>query len=259
MRALFPRFRCVVFLALVAFFNAGRAQEAPKPPDSSDSRYIIGKASRDGIGKFYMGREIAHVVGGHETARWLERPERAQEERPDLLMQALQSKLKPGDTVADIGAGSGYYTRRLARAVGEKGTVYAVEIQQDMLDLIATNMARHGVTNVKGVLGTIRDPKLPPESVDLVLMVDVYHEFSHPYEMLQGICRALKPGGVVVFVEFRAEDPEVPIKPAHKMSEAQVKKEMSVQPLEWVETISTLPWQHVILFKKRRQAERHGL
>jgi ubiquinone/menaquinone biosynthesis C-methylase UbiE len=202
----------------------------------------------NGIGKFYMGREIAHVMG-HQGADWLERPERQEEERPDLLIQAL--KLKPGSTVADIGAGTGYYSWRMAEKIGEKGRVCAVEIQQEMLDLLAKKMAERKIANVKGVLGTITDPRLPANAVDLVLLVDVYHEFSHPHEMIQGICKALKPDGRVVFVEFRAEDPKVPIKEVHKMSEAQVRKEMAAHPLEWVETISALPWQHVIVFRKK--------
>jgi ubiquinone/menaquinone biosynthesis C-methylase UbiE len=139
----------------------------------------------------------------------------------------------------------------MAKEVGEKGLVYAVDIQQEMLDLLAKKMADRGISNVKGVLGTVTDPKLPVHSVDLVLMVDVYHEFDHPFEMVQAICRALKPGGRVAFVEFRAEDPKVPIKEVHKMSEAQVRKEMSAQPLEWVETIATLPWQHIVVFRKK--------
>ena len=202
----------------------------------------------NGIGKFYLGREIAHVMG-HQAADWLERPEREAEEKPDLLIEAL--KLKSGDVVADIGAGTGYYSWRMASIVGDMGLVYAVDIQQEMLDLLAKRMAERKITNVKGVLGTIKDPKLPARSVDLALMVDVYHEFDHPFEMMQAICQALKPGGRVAFVEFRAEDPKVPIKEVHKMSEAQVRKEMSAQPLEWVETIATLPWQHIIVFKKK--------
>src|ERR1043165_4100952 len=181
----------------------------------------------NGIGKFYFAREIAHVMG-HQAADWLERPEREAEEKPELLLEAL--KLKPGDVVADIGAGTGYYTWRLARLVGEKSLVYAVDIQQEMLDLLDKKMAERKITCVKGVLGTITDPKLPPGSVDLVLMVDVYHEFDHPFEMMEAICKALKPGGRVVFVEFRTEDPKVPIKEVHKMSEAQVRKEMTIHP-----------------------------
>ena len=221
----------------------------------------------NGIGKFYMDREIAHVMG-HEAADWLERSEREKEERTDLLLPAL--KLKPGDVVADIGSGSGYYTRRLARAVGSpltrpsatlspsdgerdgvRGIVYAVEIQQEMLDLLTNKLAAEKIFNVKPVLGTITDPKLPRAAVDLILMVDVYHEFDHPFEMVEAMCQSLKPGGRIVFVEFRGEDPNVPIKLVHKMTEAQVRKEMSVHPLDWVETIGTLPQQHIIVFRKR--------
>jgi ubiquinone/menaquinone biosynthesis C-methylase UbiE len=186
---------------------------------------------------------------GHQAADWLERPEREAEEKPDLLLKAL--KLKSGDAVADIGAGTGYYSWRMAKEVGEKGLVYAVDIQEEMLDLLASKMAERKIANVKGVLGTVTDPKLPAQAVDLVLMVDVYHEFDHPFEMMRAICQALKPGGRVAFVEFRAEDPKVPIKEVHKMSEAQVRKEMAAQPLEWVETIATLPWQHIIVFRKK--------
>lgn len=203
--------------------------------------------SPDGIGKFYMGREIAHVMG-HQAAEWLERPEREEEEKTELLVESL--KVKPGDVVADIGAGTGYFSRRLAPKVGGKGRVLAVEIQQEMLDSLGQRMAELKIANVKPVLGTISDPKLPPGSVDMVLMVDVYHEFSHPYEMMEGITRSLKPNGRVVFVEFRREDPNVPIKLLHKMSEAQLRKEMAVHPLEWVETIKVLPRQHIIVFKK---------
>ena len=128
--------------------------------------------------------------------------------------------------------------------------VYGVEIQQEMLDILAEKMAEEGITNIKGVLGTITDPKLPPNSVDLAIMVDVYHEFSHPYEMMQNICRALKIGGRVAFVEYRLEDDSVPIKRLHKMSELQVMKEATPHPLSWVETHGDLPWQHVIIFEK---------
>lgn len=242
-----------VWLALIcpAALTSSRAQPQTNPSVSTAPRYET-RAEHDpnGIGKFYMGREIAHVMG-HQAADWLERPEREKEERPDLLVPAL--KLRAGDAVADIGAGTGYYTRRLAQAVGERGTVYAVEIQQEMLDILTNKMAEANIRNVKPVLGTVTDPKLPDASLDLILMVDVYHEFDHPYEMTGAMCRALKPGGRLVFVEFRAEDPKVPIKTVHKMSEAQVRKEMSVHPLEWAETIRTLPWQHVIVFKKRSQ------
>jgi SAM-dependent methyltransferase len=219
---------------------------AAEPP--ATHRYESRPASRDGIGKFFMGREIAHVMG-HQGADWLERPEREQEERASLVIPAL--KLKLGDAVADLGCGTGYFSWRLAQAVGSNGVVYGVDIQPEMLDLLDAQMKKRGVANVKPVLGTITDPKLPARGVDLVLMVDVYHEFDHPYEMMEKICAALKPGGRVAFVEFRGEDPEVPIKPLHKMTEAQVRKEMAVHPLEWVETIATLPRQHLIIFRRK--------
>jgi ubiquinone/menaquinone biosynthesis C-methylase UbiE len=217
-------------------------------PPAATSRYEFRtEHSRDGLGKFYLGREIAQVMG-HQAADWLERPERDEEEHTEKLVEQL--KVKPGDVIADIGAGTGYFSRRLAKKVSPGGTVLAVDIQQEMLDLLTNRMAEAGVTNVKPVLGSLADPKLPANSVDLALMVDVYHEFDHPWEMMNAITRALKPGGRVVFVEFRGEDPAVPIKLLHKMTEAQVKKEMSMLPLEWVETIGVLPRQHIIVFKK---------
>jgi ubiquinone/menaquinone biosynthesis C-methylase UbiE len=204
-------------------------------------------ATPDGTGRFYLGREIARVMG-HQGAPWLERAERLDEERPDLLHPLLG--LRAGMTVADLGAGTGYHSWRLAQAVGPTGRVYAVDIQPEMLDLLAAHMARRGVTNVVGVLGTVTDPKLPPASLDLVLLVDVYHEFDHPREMLAAIVRSLKPGGRVAFVEFRGEQESVPIKRLHKMTEAQVRKEAGVHDLEWVETRKELPWQHLIVFRR---------
>jgi ubiquinone/menaquinone biosynthesis C-methylase UbiE len=201
----------------------------------------------DGIGKFYQGREIAQVMG-HQAAGWLDRPERLDEERPDLLLKAIE--LRPGDVVADIGAGTGYLSWRMAEIVGNRGRVYANDIQQEMLDLLARNMAEHHTTNFQAVLGTITDAQLPANTLDLAIMVDVYHEFDHPYEMMQSIVRALKPGGRIVWVEYRAEDPNVPIKPLHKMAVAQVRKEAALLPLQWVQTLETLPRQHIIIFKK---------
>ena len=147
---------------------------------------------RDGIGKFYMGREIAHFMS-HEAADWLERPERIKEERTDKLLKALP--IKPGMTVVDLGAGSGYFSFPLAKLVGPKGKILAVDIQKEMLDLIHTRMKKRKVTNIEPILGTVSDPKLPEGKVDLILMVDVYHEFSHPYEMVEAMVRSLKVGG----------------------------------------------------------------
>tara|TARA_Y100000746_G_scaffold17092_1_gene13500 strand:- start:1729 stop:2541 length:813 start_codon:yes stop_codon:yes gene_type:complete len=216
--------------------------------DTKNPRYTYRiQHSRDGIGKFYMGREIAHVMG-HLGAGWLERSSREVEERPQTLIKAL--KIKSGDKVADIGVGTGYFARRISRIIGPKGTVYGVDIQQEMLDLLARNLKNANIKNVEGVLGTISNPNLPKNTIDLALMVDVYHEFSHPFEMMQNLCKALKTGGRIAFIEYRMEDPKVPIKLLHKMSQLQVLKEASPHPLEWVETISILPRQHIIIFKK---------
>ena len=215
----------------------------------AEARYETrARPSRDGIGKIYFGREIAHVMG-HQAAGWLERPEREEEERTDLLVEALA--LKPGEVVADIGAGSGYFSWRMARKVGASGRVYAVEIQQEMLDILMANMKKRQVGEiVRPVLGTVQDPKLPAAAVDTILLVDVYHEFDFPYEMTRAMIDALRPGGRLVLVEYRGEDPEVPIKPLHKMTVAQVRREMSVHPVTFEQTIATLPRQHIIVFRK---------
>jgi ubiquinone/menaquinone biosynthesis C-methylase UbiE len=196
-----------------------------------------------------MGREIAHVMG-HQAAGWLERPEREQEERTDLLLDALN--LKPGENVADIGCGTGYFAERMARKIEPGGVVYGVDIQQEMLDLMQRKMRLKQIKNVKSVLGAEADPKLDPESCDLMIMIDVYHEFEFPYEMIRKMIAGLKKGGRIVFVEYRAEDPNVPIKEVHKMSEAQVKKEMAIHPeMEFVQTRRELPQQHIIIFRKK--------
>ena len=235
----------VVFLLTNTPSGDSQSETAQTRPASTI--YEQRTPSRDGIGKIYMGREISHVMG-HLAAGWLERPEREREEMPNRLIEML--KLKEGDVVADIGVGTGYIARRISPKIGETGTIYGVEIQQEMLDILDEKMAEEGITNIKGILGTITDPKLPPNSVDLVIMVDVYHEFSHPYEMMQNICRGLKIGGRVAFIEYRLEDDNVPIKRLHKMSELQVIKEATPHPLSWVETLDDLPWQHVIIFEK---------
>lgn len=247
----------IATIAIIAILPSNQAIAVPGPSGgehatSNPARYETrADHSPDGIGKFYQGREIAHVMG-HSGAAWLERPEREQEERPDLAIPAL--KLRTGDAVADIGAGTGYFSWRLALAVGATGRVYAVEIQQEMLDDLGKAMSSRGVTNVIPTLGTITAPGLPKDSIDLAIMVDVYHEFSEPFEMMQAICASLKPGGRVAFVEYRAEDPTVPIKPLHKMSEAQLRKEMAAHPLQYVETITSLPRQHVVIFRRVKSA-----
>jgi ubiquinone/menaquinone biosynthesis C-methylase UbiE len=201
----------------------------------------------NGTGIFYMDREIAQVMG-HEGADWLERPEREVEEAPDVLVRAL--KLKPGMIVADIGAGSGYFSFRMAPRVGTKGKILAVDIQPEMLAIVNERSRINRVKNVETVLGKTDDTCLKPDSVDLILLVDVYHEFDKPFEMTTSMVKSLKKGGRVVFVEYRKEDRRVPIKEVHKMSQAQLRKEMTLFPVKWVETNSSLPWQHIVIFEK---------
>ena len=193
------------------------------------------------------GRVFALPMGV-QGAPWLDRAERDLEEDPDLAVRLL--RIQRGSTVADIGAGSGYFTLRLARAVGSMGRVYATDIQQGMLDLLQKNVARARLANVVPVLGTADDPKLPAESLDLALMVDVYHEFSQPQRMLQRIREALKPGGRLVLIEYRAEDPEVPILPDHKMTKAQVKLEVEHEGFTQTRVYDDLPRQHLIVFTR---------
>lgn len=223
---------------------------ATAPPARATPRYEFrAEHDRDGIGKFYMGREIAHVMG-YLAAPWLERDNREEEERLTLLIRSLH--LQPGQVVADIGAGSGVISMMMAEQVLPDGEVLAVDIQQEMLDRLQMRCEAAGVTNVKPVKGSDQSPNLPPESVDLAIMVDVYHEFEYPWEMLLEISRSLKVGGRVAFVEYRLEDPTVPIKLLHKMSLAQVRKEAE-QPglnLRWRETIEVLPRQHIVVFEK---------
>jgi SAM-dependent methyltransferase len=201
----------------------------------------------DGIGKFYMGREIARVMGW-QGAGWLERPERIEEEQPDKVVE--QMKLKPADVVADVGAGTGYFTFRFAPRVKD-GKVYAVEIQPEMLAIIEKRKKELKAGNVVTVRGTETDAKLPESSIDVVFFADVYHEFAYPREMMESIVKALKPGGRVVQIEYRGEDPDVPIKRVHKMTVAQCRKEMAAVGLVWKETKDFLPQQHFIVFEKR--------
>lgn len=192
-------------------------------------------------------RQIAPVMGA-AGADWLVRPERLSEEHPDQALDAIG--IARGSTVADIGAGVGYFTWRLAERVGNTGVVYAEDIQQAMLDELAKNMRDRHLSNVRPVLGTPTDPKLPKNSLDLILLVDVYHEFSQPQKMLDNIRESLKPGGRLVFLEYRAEDPSVPIRAEHKMTVNQVRAEVQPQGYRFDKTIEVLPQQHIIIFKK---------
>ena len=219
---------------------------AEKPASSSESVYTEGEASRDGIGKFYMGREISKVMG-HLGAGWLERPERVQQERTDLLIEKLA--LKPTDHVVDLGAGSGYFSFRMAPLVPQ-GKVYAVDISPEMLAIVRAKMRKSNAENIETVLSTVTDLKLEKNSADCVLIVDAYHEFSHPLEMGKSIFNTLKPGGKLVLIEYRMEDPGIPIKKLHKMSQKQAIKEISAVGLKWEETSEALPQQHFMVFRK---------
>ena len=221
---------------------------APTGAVATESGYETVRASPDGIGKRYMGREIAQVMGW-QGAAWLEREEREREERTDLLLPELA--LVPGMVVADIGAGTGYIARRMALQVGAQGGVYAVDVQPEMIGMLQSLATKAGLAQIRPVLGSESDVRLPAASVDLAIMVDVYHELAYPREVLASIVRALKPGGRVVFVEYRAEDPRVPIKALHKMSEAQVRREAGASGLVWERTAGGLPWQHAVIFRKR--------
>ncbi|MBM4075084.1 MAG: methyltransferase domain-containing protein [Planctomycetes bacterium] len=258
---------CCVFCALLSgllwfLLHGGTgipfaaAEEAEKSPsqkpaeDSNGNRYEYREEhDLNGIGKFYMGREIARVMSFH-GAIWLERPQREEEERLSELVKQL--RLKPGMVVADVGAGSGVISLMMSHIVGEQGRVLAIDIQQEMLDLLNDKLVKEDIKNVELILGTETSPKLKPSSVDLALMVDVYHEFEYPFEMMLELSKGLKPGGKVAFVEYRREDPQVPIKLVHKMTEAQVKKEISLPEfgLKWKETIGELPRQHIVIFEK---------
>ena len=216
------------------------------------------RPSSDGIGKVYMGREIAQVMG-HRGAAWLERPSRIQEEKPHVLMANLD--IEPTDVIADIGAGTGYLTVRLAPQVPQ-GKVLAVDVQPEMLDLLGDRLSapinqridqstpNDGLKNVELILASEDDPHLPAEAIDMAIMLDVYHELEYPYEVMQKVVRSLRPGGQMILVEYRGENPLIPIKRLHKMTEKQARKEMQAVGLSWVETNEELPRQHLMVFEK---------
>jgi ubiquinone/menaquinone biosynthesis C-methylase UbiE len=220
-------------LGIVTAISAARAEPAVDRPAPAAA-------------KGYMGREIAvtmHYLG----ADWLTRESREREEECGTLLKALN--LKPGMSVCDLGCGNGFYTLELAKIVGKTGKVYAVDIQQEMLHLLDERAKAAGITNVEPVLGSATDPRLPPGSQDLILLVDVYHEFSHPEQMLESMRKALKPGGRIALVEFRLEDPKVPIKLLHKMSKKQILKEFLPSGYKLSEQFDKLPWQHLMFFE----------
>ncbi len=250
----------VWFVAVVSAWNyqlpgassalAFLAAQPPASDSQTKSRYEVRIVhDPNGTGKFYLGREVAQVMG-FSGIEWLDRPDRDGEEQPELVIKAMG--LTGGEVVADLGAGSGYFTFRLARAVGKTGKVLAVDIQDEMLEMIRNRAAAMGITNVEAIKDTATDPRLPLAAIDLVLMVDVYHELDYPYEVMTKVYEALKPGGRVVFVEYRKEDPSIPIKEVHKMSVEQLTKEMNTVELDHVRTLETLPSQHIVIFEKKR-------
>jgi ubiquinone/menaquinone biosynthesis C-methylase UbiE len=203
----------------------------------------------------YKGRQIAQTMH-YSGAAWLTRESRQREEDCKMLLAAL--KLEPGDTVCDLGCGNGFYSLKVARMVGERGRVLAIDIQREMLELLKDRAAAEKIANIEPILGTTVDPKLPAGSVDLLLLVDVYHEFDHPEEMLAAIRQSLKPTGRVALAEFRAEDPKVPIRPLHKMTKAQIMKEFPANGFQLVEEFDKLPWQHLMFFRRNDSAKKEG-
>ncbi len=239
-----PRPLPILFLLALAAIPTAGAQDAPATP----------RPRRDRPGT-YMGRTIADVMG-FQGADWLFRDSREAEEQPERMLDAL--KIKAGETVADVGAGAGYTSLRLARRVGPRGTVLATDVQPEMLAMLRDNARAAGVANIKPIRATQATTNLPDGQVDLALMVDVYHEASDPESLLKGLKKALKPGGRLVLVEFRGEDPEVPIKPEHKMTLAQVRKELEPQGFRFLESFEFLPWQHIIVFEKPAEVDPPG-
>jgi FkbM family methyltransferase len=213
---------------------------------SAQERYTLKSGDPNGINKWYMGRQIAQVMS-HYGIGWLEREEREQEENTTQLMKNLA--LKPGMVIADIGAGSGYHSSLLSKMVGN-GKVYAVDVEPEMIAFLNERIKREGKKNIIPVLSTEKTVSLTANSMDMMLLVDVYHEFSFPYEMALSMLEALKPGGKLVLVEFRAEDPNVPIKAIHKMSQQQAVKEFKAAGFTFEKNISNLPWQHCLIFRK---------
>ncbi len=256
--------RPILLLSLIAWALVeapvamlGQAPQAS--PAVQKSRPIVkeGKEKLPPALTHYMGREIATTM--HYTgAPWLVRESRQREEDCKRLLAAL--KVKPGETVCDLGCGNGFYTLSLARLVGPKGKVYAVDIQPEMLEMLKQRTKKERVGNVAPILGSLADPRLPEGQIDLVLLVDVYHEFSYPEQMLAAIRKGLKPQGRIALVEFRAEDPNVPILPLHKMSKQQILKEFPANGLALASQFDGLPWQHLMFFRRdeARNGKNHG-
>ena len=214
---------------------------------NTDKKYTFKRGDDNGIGKWYKGREIAYVMG-FEGIGWLERSDREKEENVSNLIQNM--KIKSNDIIADIGAGSGYHVFRMA-LIAKKGLVYAVDIQGEMLMAIEKTKESSKIRNVETILGSEKSIHLPENSVDKILMVDVYHEFNFPVEMIASIKNALKPNGQLFLIEYRGEDSKVPIKKIHKMTEKQAVKEMEAAGFKLKENIDNLPWQHCMVFVQK--------
>ena len=234
-----------IFLFLLTALTMSNECLGQKP--ITDKKYTFKRGDFNGIGKWYMGREIAYVMG-FEGIGWLERFDREKEENVSTLIKNM--RIKSNDTIADIGAGSGYHVFRIA-SLANKGLIYAVDIQSEMLMAIEKTKESREIINIETILGNEKSVHLPNNSVDKILMVDVYHEFNFPVEMIASMKNALKSNGQLFLIEYRKEDSKVPIKKIHKMTEKQAVKEMEAAGFKLKENIDNLPWQHCMVFIKR--------
>ncbi|MGN6493476.1 MAG: class I SAM-dependent methyltransferase [Agriterribacter sp.] len=241
------RFAVILCTALLGACGNNQAQKNTKKEQQKIYEYKTG--SRDGIGKFYHGREIAHMMGA-AGIDWLNRPERNKEENTELAIQKIE--IAPNGVIADIGAGSGYYSFGLAKKV-PNGKVYAVEVQDEMIAALVDEKEKQKDSVLEVVKGTATSPDLPAGAIDLAIMVDVYHELEYPREMIQAIKKALKPGGKILFIEYRGEDPSIPIKALHKMTVAQLNKEMEANGFRLFYKGDFLPIQHFLLYEVKGQ------
>lgn len=254
---------CIICLAMLIFGFGFNVQLFAQTPDSTaeNAREAAAAESPEKLATDkkipppltnYLGREIARTMS-HHAADWLTRDARENEERCSMMLSNLG--LRRGDSVCDLGCGNGFHTLQIAKLIGDKGQVLAVDIQPEMLKLLRERTEQQGIENVIPILGSFHNPRLPKDSVDLILMVDVYHELSHPVQMLTAMKSSLKKDGLIVLIEFRAEDDSVPIKRLHKMSKDQINKEMQANGLELVKEFDRLPWQHMMFFGKKPTAE----
>ncbi len=239
----------LILIAILLGVLAPHSLAQEKPSEQSASKKTQEASIPVGI-EVYKGRRIAqtmHYLG----AEWLIRDEREREERCSMMLTNLGAKT--GMNICDMGCGNGFHTLRMAEMTGDKGLVYGVDVQPEMLALLRERMEEQVIENIVPILGSYHNPHLPPDSIDLILLVDVYHEFSHPVEMLAAMRKSLKPDGVIVLVEYRAEDPDVPIEKLHKMSKDQINLELEANGFELVKEFDNLPWQHMMFFGKAEE------